>query len=181
MGCWSEPIFVNPPNLTCNKSNINSKLLEKYFNHCEHDTDENNDSVDYTHSKISNCSKIYGYFYDEEIEFWKTYLQEISFQNKNLLNIEFHLFCSDENVPYIIGLFDGKFKIVSAEENNPRWINVENCNQILSDNEDPNETNEFFTEFSKEKYIDYLKGQGKSHMKKIKFHFSNVIVGESCL
>ena len=180
MGCWSKSIFVNPSGLTCNKANIDSDLLEKYFNHCEANVDVNNDSVDYIHSKISSYSKIYGYFCDKEIKFWKTYLQEISVQNGHLSNIEFHLFCSDNNFPYIIGLFDGKFKIVGAEENNPRWINVENANQILSDDEEyPDETEQIFTQFSEEKYINYLKGQGKSHMKKIKFNFNNIIVGEN--
>jgi len=180
MGCWSEPIFVNPSGLRCNKSNIPPELLEKYFCHCEIDTDEKNDSVDYTHSKISSTSKIYGYFCEVEIKFWKTYLHEISTQNNNLLNIEFHLFCLDHDFPYIIGLFDGKFKVVCAEEHNPRWTNVENPNQILSDDEEYlDETKQIFTQFSKEKYINYMKGHGASHMKKIKFNFYNNVIGES--
>jgi hypothetical protein len=178
MGCWSIPLFVNPSGLICDKSNIDSKLLEKYFSHCELDTDEKNNSVDYTHMKITDCSKIYGYFCPLEIKFWKTYLEQIRKQNNDIVNIEFHLFCLDENMPYIIGLFDGEFKIVIAEQGNPRWTSVENPNQILSDDEEyPEETSQIFDNFDKEKYIEYIKGLGKAHMKKVKFNFMNVIKG----
>jgi hypothetical protein len=174
MGCWSEPIFVNPSNLTCDKSNIDPRLLDIYFRHCQHDIDKNNNSVDYTHQKLSDCSKIYGYLDDDELDFWKSYLHEISSQNNNITNIEFHLFCSDYDIPYIIGLFDGKFSVMTTKPDNPRWTRVENSNQILSDDENVSDCTDFITQFSKEKYIDYFTGQGRSHMKKIKYHFEDM-------
>lgn len=169
MGIWSNYIFVNPSGLKCDMSNMNKSLIDLYNRHCKKDADLTNHSVDYIFSLLSDCAKICGYFDDEEIMFWKTYLSEIQKQNNNIRNIEFHLYCEDYNFPYIIGLFDGNFKIIKSIELDPIWTEY---NDLTDECEDCNSNKECEEEhivinFSKEKYIKYMSGIDKKHTKRL--------------
>lgn len=170
MGIWSEYIFVNPSGLKCDMSNMGKSLLDVYNRHCETDVDLTNHSVDYTFSLLSSCAKICGYFDDAELNFWKVYLSEIQKQNNGIENIEFHLYCTDYDFPYIIGLFDGTFKIFKSNTTlDPIWTDYidqtdecENCNLDKECDDD-----HITVHFSKEKYIKYMGSLDKKHHRRL--------------
>jgi hypothetical protein len=180
MGTWSQPIFVNPNGLVFNKTENNVNLFNELSNHCDyHDNhDENNNSLDYIHSKISDYAKIYGYFTEKYIKFWSNLLKEISKQNNHLENIELHFYCSDECVCFIIGLFGGEFKIIKSDRNDLRWTVITNCPKDKKCDDECDYCDGLIVDFSKEKYISYMEGFGNSHKNKLEIIFYHDIQSE---
>jgi hypothetical protein len=97
-------------------------------------------------------------------------LSEIQKQNNGIENIEFHLYCTDYDFPYIIGLFDGAFKIIKSKtELDPIWTDyidqTDECENCNSDEECDDD--HIAVHFSKEKYIKYMGGLDKKHQKRL--------------
>ena len=104
MSIWSECIYVYPANQIVDLSLIDRNLLEnlshsgffiKYL--------EENGPSKLTLEEIKNeCfkkAKIYGYMDDKELKSWDNLLYSLSLQIPGQ-NIEFHFFCSHEQLPY---------------------------------------------------------------------------------
>jgi hypothetical protein len=142
MGLWSEPIYVYPENITINFKSFHIPVT----------IIQNLDSVPNKPTKLSEfiklfteSSNIWGYIQkDKEIKKdWDIFLKSISSQNPTYKHIQFHFYCSDDNVPFYIQ-YDRSRNVTELI-----WFfsNEQAFNDIIDEAED------FVISFNKQKYI----------------------------
>ncbi len=84
---------------------------------------------------FGECYRLMGYFTKETVGAWKHFLLEVGEQHPNEPFIEFHFFCSDENIPYFFRL-DNKTKIVTYYQADPAKLEHEKAFYILPDDDE---------------------------------------------
>lgn len=142
MGLWSEPIYVHPENITINFKSFHIPVT----------IIQNLESVPNKPTKLSEfiklfteSSNIWGYIQkDKEIKKdWDIFLKSISSQNPTYKHIQFHFYCSDDNVPFYIQ-YDRSRNVTELI-----WFfsNEQAFNDIIDEAED------FVISFNKQKYI----------------------------
>ena len=142
MGLWSEPIYVHPENITINFKSFHIPVT----------IIQNLESVPNKPTKLSEfiklfteSSNIWGYIQkDKEIKKdWDIFLKSISSQNPTYKHIQFHFYCSDDNVPFYIQ-YDRSRNVTELI-----WFfsNEQVFNDIIDEAED------FVISFNKQKYI----------------------------
>lgn len=142
MGLWSEPIYVHPENITINFKSFHIPVT----------IIQNLESVPNKPTKLSEfiklfteSSNIWGYIQkDKEIKKdWDIFLKSISSQNPTYKHIQFHFYCSDDNVPFYIQ-YDRSRNVTELI-----WFfsNEQTFNDIIDEAED------FVISFNKQKYI----------------------------
>ncbi len=142
MGLWSEPIYVYPENIIINLKSFQLPIT----------ITQNLESIPAKPTQLSQLiklfnesSNIWGYIQKDKdmIKDWDIFLKSISSQNPTYKHIQFHFYCSDDNVPFYIQ-YDRTKNITELI-----WFfsNHQNFNDIIDDAED------FIISFNKQKYI----------------------------
>ena len=91
MGCWSQPICVNPSNLKINCSVIPDKIIGQLA-HCGYFEDKSETSMDKLHKQCYDTAKIWGYLNNNETTGWKDLCFIICKQNNiNFIQLHFLL------------------------------------------------------------------------------------------
>lgn len=110
MGIWSEPLFVEPSGLKLNKSLLPAETVDRLECHgmfdegeggSDSDVAEEVGEMDVYFAQIYDTSKIWGYLDYELVQHWTILAKELCRFN-SIENVKFHLYCLDQEFPYIL-------------------------------------------------------------------------------
>jgi hypothetical protein len=160
MGTWSEPLFTNYPELIFNFSKLDDKTKNYFLYNCMMYQCEDNIKLENFINCFIDTSAVYGYFSPNTLINWKKLFLEIKNQNNNIMdNLEFHFYCSDHGIAFIIEYDFEKNEIILQE--------CDEDNNSICFEEMPNE---YYPIFNKQNYKKYWMNKQIKYTRTILFN-----------
>jgi len=125
MGIWSSPIAVRPANLTIDQSKFSSAVIDRLG--CHYLFSDETSSLDDFFLQMCDTARVIGYMDTELIGAWTEFAKEVARQNSLTRPLQFHMWCSDYEIPYFIQLdpADGKMSLHAGKLNDPSYTVVD--------------------------------------------------------
>lgn len=115
MAIWSQPIFVRPYGLTIDQSKFPPPVVERLSLHLlfQNPSIQN---LDVFFMQLSDCARIWGYLDETLVGHWFEFSKELVRQNQLTKPLQFHFWCSDGMMPYILEYSEEKMFLYKGND-----------------------------------------------------------------